>query len=94
MIPEFDRSSDYFIVTVSSDERAEALRIAHALRENGRSVAYPLRDQSLAKQLKAAVREGASQVLIIGPDELARGCVTLREMESGVERELPISELE
>ena len=94
LIPEFDRSIDYFIVTVSSDERAEALRIAHALRENGRSVAYPLRDQSLAKQLKAAVREGASQVLIIGPDELARGCVTLREMESGVERELPVSELE
>ena len=94
LIPEFDRSIDYFIVTVSSDERAEALRIAHALRENGRSVAYPLRDQSLAKQLKAAVREGAGQVLIIGPDELARGCVTLREMESGVERELPVSELE
>ena len=93
LVPEYVRSLDYFIVTVSSKERTEALRIAHMLRENGRSVAYALKDQALAKQLKAAAREGASQVLIVGPDELARGYITARDMESGSEREIPLSEL-
>ncbi|MEE2905386.1 MAG: histidine--tRNA ligase [Gemmatimonadota bacterium] len=93
LVPEYDRSIDYFIVTISSKERAEALRIAHMLRENGRSVAYALKNQGLAKQLKAAAREGASKVLIIGPDELARGCITARDMESGSEHEIPLSEL-
>ena len=93
LVPEYARSLDYFIVTVSSKERTEALRIAHMLRENGRSVAYALKDQTLGKQLKAAAREGASQVLIVGPDELARGCITARDMESGSEREIPLSEL-
>lgn len=93
LVPGFNRSLDYFIVTISSNERAEAFRIAHMLRENGRSVAYALKNQALAKQLKAAAREGASTVLIVGPDELARGCITARDMESGREREIPLSEL-
>jgi histidyl-tRNA synthetase len=93
VLPEYTKSLDYFIVPVSGDQRAEALRIAHALRERGRSVAYALRDQGVAKQLKAASREGAREVLIVGPEELARGCVVARLMATGEEREVPLAEL-
>ena len=92
-LPEYRRSLDYFIVTVSEEQRGDALRIAHALRDRGRSVAYALKEQGVTKQLKAAGREGAREVLILGPDELARGCVVAREMESGSEREVPLAEL-
>ena len=91
--PEYSKSLDYFIVTVSGDQRAEALRIAHVLRDRGKSVAYALKDQGVTKQLKAAGREGAREVLIVGPDELARGCVVAREMGTGREREVPLAEL-
>ena len=84
---------DYFVVTVSSEQRPDALRIAHALRDKGRSVAYALKEQALGKQLKAAGREGAREVLILGPDELARGCVVARDMSSGTEREVALKEL-
>jgi histidyl-tRNA synthetase len=92
-LPQYRKSLDYFIVTVSEAQRGEALRIAHVLREKGSSVAYALRDQGVTKQLKAAGREGAREVLIVGPDELARGCVVAREMASGSEREVSLAEL-
>ena len=93
VLPEYSKSLDYFIVTVSGDQRAEALRIAHVLRDRGKSVAYALKDQGVTKQLKAAGREGAREVLIVGPDELARGCVVAKEMGTGREREVPLAEL-
>ena len=44
LIPTFERELDYFVVIVSAQERPEALRIAQALRESGKSVAYSFRD--------------------------------------------------
>ncbi len=93
LIPAYARSLDYFVVSISAEQRPEALRIAHALRDRGSSVAYSLKEQSVTKQLKAAAREGAREVLIVGPDELARGCVVARNMGSGGEREIALSEL-
>ena len=43
--------------------------------------------------MKAAGREGASVVLVIGPDELERGCVVARDMVSGEEHEVALSDL-
>ena len=93
LVPTYQRELDYFVVVVSARERPEALRIAQALRESGKSVAYSLRDQSLLKQMKVAGREGASVVLIIGPGELERGCFIARDMTSGEEREVVLSDL-
>ncbi len=93
LVPEYAPALDYFIVTVTWDQRRDALRIARALREKGSSVAYTLRDQGVAKQMKAAGREGARRVLIVGPDELARGCVVARDMDSGTEHEVALAEL-
>ena len=56
-------------------------------------MADPLREASVGKQMKVAAREGAREVLIVGPDELARDCVLVRDMASGEEREIPLDEL-
>lgn len=93
LVPVYVRELDYFIVTVTSQQRPDALRLAHALRERGRSVAYALKEQGVTKQLKAAGREGAREAVILGPDELARGCVVIRDMATGAERRVPMTEL-
>jgi histidyl-tRNA synthetase len=93
LVPEFASTLDYFIVTVSWEQRGEALRVAHALRDRGHSVSYALREQGVGKQMKAAGKEGAREVLILGPDELGRGCVVARDMESGTEREIELADL-
>jgi histidyl-tRNA synthetase len=93
LIPEYSRSLDYFIVPVEDAQREEAMRVAHLLRDAGHSVGYALRSQGVGKQMKVASREGAATVLVLGPDEVARGCARARDMSSGEERDLPLSEL-
>jgi len=93
LVPAYERSVDYYLVTVGPEQRPEALRIAHVLRDRGHSVAYGLRDQGVGRQMKGASREGARKVLILGPDELARGAVVVRNMASGEEHEVQVQEL-
>jgi len=93
LVPRYRREVDYFVVVIGEEQRARALSVAHELRERGRSVLYALRDQSVRKQFKAAETEGARQVLVLGPEEAARGVAVLREMATGAEREVPLDEL-
>ena len=93
LTPDTARRLDYFVVSVTPDQRSEALRIAQRLRARDHSVAYALREQGVGKQLKAAGKEGAVEALIVGPDELARGVITVRNLADGTERELDLAGL-
>jgi histidyl-tRNA synthetase len=93
LVPEYERSLDYFFVLVSEEQRPDALRLAHRLRESGKSVAYLLSERGVGKQMKAAAKEGARQVVIFGPDEMERDCVLVRNMTSGEQRETPLDKL-
>lgn len=93
LVPKYERALDYYMVIVAEGERTQALKIAHSLRDRGHSVAYGLREQGVGKQMKTAAKEGAREVLIVGPEELARGCVLARNMHSGEERDVPLGEL-
>ena len=93
LLPEYERAVDYYLVIVGEEERTEALRIATRLRAAGHSVAYGLCEQGVGKQMKAAAKEGARQVFIVGPDELARGSVMARDMVTGEEREIALDSL-
>ncbi len=92
LIPEYQPRIDYFLVPVTEAQRGEVLRIAHVLRERGHSVAYELRERGVGKQMKAATREGAETVLLLGPDEMERGCVVARDMETGEESDVKLSD--
>jgi len=93
LVPPYARSVDYFIVPVTPDERPDALRLAHDLRDRGYSVSYRLKEQAVGKQMKTAAREGARTVLVLGPEELEKGVVVARDMTSGEQQEIPISEI-
>ncbi len=93
LVPEYERSVEYFVVPVTPEQRAEALRIAHVLRDRGHSVAYALKEQGVGKQMKAAGKEGARMVLVLGPDEVERGCVVARDMDTGEERDVELADL-
>jgi histidyl-tRNA synthetase len=93
LIPEYQRSLDYFLVLISEEQRPQALGIAHRLRESGKSVAYVLSERGVAKQMKVAAKEGARRVLIVGPEELARDSVLVKDMVSGEQSEVALDEL-
>ena len=85
---------DYFIVIIGEEQRELAQAIAHAQRDRGAAVRYSLREQPVRKQFTAAGNAGAREVIVLGPDEVARGCAVLRDMASGMEREIKLEELQ
>ncbi len=93
LLPDTTHTTDYFIVTIGDETRAPALGLARRLRDAGHSVTYALRDSSVRKQFKAAENEGAAAVVVLGPDELAKGVAVVRDMRSGGEREVGLDSI-
>jgi len=93
LVPEYRREVDAFVVAIGEEQAALARRVAGAQRARGRSVVYPLRRQSVRKQFSQASTEGAREVIILGPDEVARGVAVVRDMTSGEEHERRIDTL-
>ncbi|CAN5862139.1 histidine--tRNA ligase [soil metagenome] len=93
LLPTAGPAVDVFIVAMSDDERSLVLRAAQTLRAAGRSVLYSLRTTGMGKQFKEADARGAGHVIILGPDEVARGVATVRAMTTGVQSEILLDEL-
>ncbi len=83
---------DVYFVTLVPDARLPALRLAGALREEGFSCDLDYADRSAKGQFKQADRTGARFAVVIGEDELAKGVCSLRDMASGEQREVPVSD--
>ena len=81
---------DLYLVIVGEDQRSLALKIAHNQREKGRTVLYGFRSESMGKQLEVASKTGASQVIILAPEELKRNLVVLKNMETGEQSEMSL----
>jgi histidyl-tRNA synthetase len=93
LAPPWAREVDLFIVAIGEELRPLARRLAGQLRAEGRSVVTPLRPLAVRKQFQAASAEGAREVLVLGPDEVARGAAVLRTMADGSEREVRLDAL-
>lgn len=93
LLPDTSPAVDVFLVAMGDEQRPLLLRIAQALRAAGLSVLYPLRGAGVGKQLKEADARGARHAIILGPDEVARGAVTVRPMTGGEQTEVPLERL-
>ena len=93
LAPSTVRRVDDYIVCVSEAERPAALGLARALRDRGRHVLYDLRARGVGRQFKAAHQAGAARAIVLGPDEVARGAASMRDMASGTEREVGLEAL-
>jgi histidyl-tRNA synthetase len=72
--------------------KAVALRLAAELREQGIS-AVLAPERSLKAQMRYASSAGAPHTLILGEQEMAKGTVTIRNMESSEQAEAPLGEV-
>lgn len=71
------------VTTFDENSLQESLAISKELREAGLKVAcYPQADK-LGKQLKFGDRTGAKIAVLLGPDEIAAGEVTLKDLRTG-----------
>ena len=89
---ETDTSLDVFFVTLAPGARIPTMRLAGALRAEGISCDLDYGGRGAKGQFKQADRTGASYAAIMGEDEIARGTIKVRDMASGEEREIDVSE--
>jgi histidyl-tRNA synthetase len=92
LLPDCPRELDAMVFAFGETERAVAIRVASALRARGESVELALGDLKLKRALADADRAGARRFYMIGPDELARGEVVVRDLASGEQTTEPLPE--
>lgn len=93
LLPAGGAIGDTFIVAMSDADRPLLLKIAQSLRARGESVLYALSPATVGKQLKEADARGAARVILLGPDEVARGAAIVRSMRTGEQREVTLDEI-
>ncbi|HWV57380.1 MAG TPA: histidine--tRNA ligase [Longimicrobiales bacterium] len=93
LLPETPETLDYYIAVVDASDMPLAYRVARGLRSAGYSVSHALKPAGLGRQLKEADARGAASVVVLGPEEVAAGVATVKDMRSGRERRVPLDEL-
>ncbi len=91
-LPDCARELDAVVFPFGDAERPAAVRVASALRERDASVELVLGRPKLKRVLADADKAGARRVYLIGPEELSRGEVLVRDLASGEQTTEPIPE--
>ncbi len=87
------RPVELFVVALGPEATSEALVWADRARMVGLRTEVDLRGGSLKAQLRRANKLGARRALILGPEELASRRAALREMQGGIQVEVPLEGL-
>ncbi len=92
--PDLGASPAPVLVTVfDQDSITASFNLAGKLRQAGLKVAAYPEAARLGKQFKYGDRMGMRVALVLGPDELARGEVAVKDLRSGEQRTVPETEL-
>jgi len=81
------------VVPIGTAAEREGLILADRLRRSGLVIDLGY-SGNLGKRLKRANKLNARAAIILGADELAKGAATLRDLDSGVQEEVPLAALE
>ena len=80
------------VVAVDEETEGPALRLARDLRRAGWSAEVPLEQAKIGKQIRYALKKGIPAVALVGPDEVARGTTTLRNLQTREQVTVPQTE--
>src|SRR5581483_10745845 len=93
LLPAYMPRTVAYIALPSPEMLSEASRLAGELRAAGVAVALDFGERRLGEQIKAATKAGIPYLVVVGPDEVATGTLTVRDLRSGDERPMPRKEL-
>jgi len=88
-----DSEIEYYVAPMGQKESEKAFEIVSLLRQKGISADFDHMDRSIKAQFKYADKIGAKKVIVIGSNELEKGIFKVKEMSTGNEEYLTISEL-
>lgn len=82
--------AEVYVARVDASVTAETYALAQRLRDAGVAADLDHQTRSLKSQFKQADKIGARLVIVVGPDELASGEVTLRDMSTKEENRVAL----
>lgn len=82
-----------FVVNVNEDVLDKTLEITQMLRKDGISANFDMRGKSLRRQLEYTDSLGIPYAVIIGPKEIEKDKVKIRDMKKRSEKEVKITDL-
>ncbi|GMV37638.1 MAG: histidine--tRNA ligase [Fimbriimonadales bacterium] len=82
-----------FVVAIGTDMGPRALKLATQLRRAGIAAELDLESRSAKSQFRQADRSGARFAVVLGEDEWSRGAVTLKDLRTQSQAEVPLSDL-
>ena len=78
-----------FVVWLTESELVAAEELANQLRSDGIATQVDYDTRGIKRQFKSADAAQAACCVIIGPDELAKGVYSLKDLATGEQREVP-----
>ncbi|MGC4375851.1 histidine--tRNA ligase [Fictibacillus sp. Mic-4] len=84
---------DVFLVTMGEEPKAKAPGLLYQFRKAGLSADKDYLDKKMKAQFKAADRLNAKFVAVLGDDELNSGVISVKEMETGAQEEVPLTKV-
>ncbi|GAB3802148.1 histidine--tRNA ligase [Virgibacillus kimchii] len=84
---------DCYMIALGEDVNREAVRLVHELRKHGIRIDKDYQGRKTKAQFKAADRIGAKYALVLGGDELEKKVIQLKDLKTGNEEEVPLSQL-
>ncbi len=88
-----DISPDICAIIIDESLRGEVVKTIFNLRREGINADYPFKPMQLGKQFKYADSLGAKHAVIFAPEEFSRGNVKVKDLKSGQESEIKLSEI-
>ena len=85
---------DAYMIHAGDAARARAAMLASELRTKGFAVDLDPSNVGMKSQMKKAERENARFALILGDQELDGGFVTVKELATGTQEQIPFTSLE
>jgi histidyl-tRNA synthetase len=87
-----EHNLDVFLIALGQEADKKAFQILMNMRLEGLKADKDYLGRSLKAQMKTADRHHAKYVLILGENELEKGTVVLRFMETSEQKEVPLEE--
>ncbi|MBD0381742.1 histidine--tRNA ligase [Paenibacillus sedimenti] len=84
---------DMYVIALGSAAEKEVTKLVYQLRQQGIAVEKDYLGRKIKAQMKSADRLNATYVAILGDDELARGEITLKKLESGDQLTVSLADL-
>ncbi len=84
---------DCYLAVLDTDLRVPMLPVLEAMRAAGLRCESDLRGRSMKAMMRHASSLGARRTVIVGAREHAEGVATVRDMQSGEQRQVPLARL-